>query len=372
MQITKIIKGFLLLACVAVYGYSAITIKTEQTFNITVNLANPLSIVWPFEVAIVGAKGQKGVRLGPKIGRGWRGEAGGEATYRFYIPQKGRYRLWAYCLWFDECANAVFAQTDNLKKAILGNDPIYNQWHWTRGFDVELQKGTHTLVLSNHSDHISLQKVLLTNLSSFTPDSHDPVFSDIFYDGFDGCDQGNFARWKIISGRWLVQNADANVCLTENALTGKSKNNSFIIYENSEWTDYVLNISVKSSIPDSPDSFLSICFGVNNPAQFYQLRFTPSENTDKVKMQIIDNTAETAKVLADSEAAWKSDVWHQVEINLTKDRIAAKVDEAEPIKTSVNRRIIGGIGLLLNGKITASFDNIHVRQITENTNKNEN
>jgi len=372
MRITKIIKCLLLLACAAVYGYSAITIKTGQTFNITVDLANPLSIVWPFEVAIVGAQGQKGLRIGPKIGRGWRGEAGGDAAYRFYIPQKGRYRIWVYCLWFDECANAVFAQVDNLEKAILGNDPIYNQWHWTRGFDAELQKGTHTLVLSNHSDHISLQNVLLTNSNSFKPDSHGPVFSDVFYDGFDGCDQGNFTRWKVISGQWLVQNADANVCLTENALISKSWENSFIIYENSEWTDYVLNVSVKSSIPDSPNSSLSICFGVNNPAQYYQLRLTPSKSIDKVEMEIIGKSAETTKVLAGSEVAWKSDIWHQVEINLNTGRIIAKVDEAEPIKISVNRQIIGGIGLLLNGKITASFDNVHVRQITENTNKNEN
>ena len=42
----------------------------------------------------------------------------------------------------------------------IGGGEIYNQWHWVRGFEVYLEKGTHTLVLSNHSDHICVQTVL--------------------------------------------------------------------------------------------------------------------------------------------------------------------------------------------------------------------
>jgi hypothetical protein len=364
MRTTKIIRGFLLFVCAGIYGYSTVNIKSGQAFNITVDLANPLSIVWPFEVAIIGTQGQKGLRIGPKIGRGWRGEAGGDATYRFYIPQNGKYRIWAYCLWFDECANAVFAQIDNLEKAILGNDPIYNQWHWTRGFDVELEKGTHTLVLSNHSDHISLQKVLLTNSHSFTPDSHGPVFSDVFYDGFDGCDQGNFARWKIISGEWTVQNPDANVCLTENALIGKSKDNSFIIYENNEWAGYLLNVAVKSSISESPNSSVAICFGIKDPNQYHQLQLRPSGNIDKVEMEIIRKTADRQDVLAHFISPWKSGLWHHIEIGLNTNAIVVKVDETKSIKIPINYRINGGIGLSLKGQITALFDDIHVRQST--------
>ena len=97
------------------------------------------------------------MRIGPNIGRGWCNEAAGSAEYKFYLPADGLYTIWTYALWHDECSNAVFAQIDDQKKAILGNDPVYNQWHWVRGFSIDLKKGSHTLHLSNHSDNIAVQ-----------------------------------------------------------------------------------------------------------------------------------------------------------------------------------------------------------------------
>lgn len=365
MRISKLIKILLIFFCAGIYGYSAVNINSGQLYNISIDTGKPLSTVWPFEVAIVGDDGERGLRIGPKIGRGWRGEAGGEANYRFYIPKDGRYLIWAYCLWFDECANAIFAQIDDLDKAIIGNDPVYNQWHWVRGFDVYLKKGTHRLLMSNHSDHVSLQKVLFTNSSINTPEDCSSVFSDIFYDGFDGCDQGNFTTWKVVSGKWLVQNPTELICLIENALIGESKDSSFIIYRNDDWSGYSLKAAVKSVVSESHDGSVGICFGVKDTNQYHLLKWWHIEGPDMVKMEISRRTAEETEVLADFEVPWKADNWHQVEIALNADNIVVIVDDAEPIEMPVNYRITGGIGLRLEGKITAYFDDIHVRQITE-------
>lgn len=365
MRTTKfIIKTLLILACVGIYSYSAIDADSGQVYNVSIDTGKPLSIVWPFEVAIVGDNGERGLRIGPKIGRGWRGEAGGEASYRFYVPKDGRYYIWAYCLWFDECANAIFAKINELDKAIVGNDPIYKQWHWVRGFDVPLEKGTHTLVLSNHSDHISLQELLLTNSAFITPEDCSFVFSDIFYDGFDGCDQGNFRNWEVITGEWDVRNPTQPMCLEENTLIGKSQNSTFIVHRGDNWSDYSLNITVMSLASERTDGSIDICFGLKNTSEYHQLNWHPTMS-GMVKMEISRKTAERTEVLSEFEVPWETGKWHQVEIELKEDNITVKVDDAKANEANVNYKITGGIGLRLEGETTAYFDDIHVRQLAK-------
>ncbi len=266
MRVKKLILTILILFSVLIYGYSAIHINKGRTYSIAIDLSQPFSIDIPAEISIVGNDGERGLRIGPNIGRGWRGEAGGQATYKFYIPETGQYILWGYCLWFDECTNAIFAKFDDSNKAIVGNDPIYKKWHWVRGFKTNLRKGTHTLVLSNHSDHISMQEILLTNSASVTPGNCSLTFSDIFYDGFDGCDEGNFKSWKQISGQWLVQNREqpASAGLVENVLIGKCKKKAFIIYQDSSWERYSLHLAVKSISLLDTNGTISICFGLTD------------------------------------------------------------------------------------------------------------
>jgi hypothetical protein len=365
MRLAKLAKILLILACVAIYCYSAVSTNSGGVHSISVDTGKPLSIVWPFEISVVGDNGEKGLRIGPNIGRGWRGEAGGQATYRFYVPEDGKFHIWAYCLWFDECANAVFARIDGLDRAIIGNDPLYNQWHWVRGFDVRLKKGTHTLLLSNHSDHVALQRVLFTNSAFSTPDDFSLVFSDIFYDGFDGCDQGNFTNWQAVSGKWGVYNPEQPMRLEENRLARMSEEDALLIYRGDDWSDYLFDIAIKSVVSEGAEGALGVCFGLKDATEYHQLRLSWPERPDLVKMELLRQTAQKARVLAGFEVPWKNDQWHQVEIALDPGSVAVKVDDREPFRAPVDYRITGGIGLSLQGKITAYFDDIHIREATE-------
>jgi len=366
MLIKKFTIAIFVLICVITYVYSAVYIHTGQIFSINVDLSKPVAIVWPFEVSIVGDMGEKGLRIGPKIGRGWRGEAGGKATYRFYVPEDGKYHIWAYCSWFDECTNAVFAKIDNLNKAIIGNDNIYKQWHWVRGFSVKLKKGAHELDLSNHSDHISLQKVLLINSATAIPDDCDLIFSDIFYDGFDGCDIGNFASWRPVSGEWIVQKPSKQMLFFENALIGKSQDSSFIMYEDDDWSNYSLNVAVKSLFSEDAEAVTGICFGVENPDQYHCLKWRPVKGTDKFHLEVSKKAYQQIQVITTFEMPWQMNKWNKVEINLNYGNITVTVNDEEPIETPVNYIIKGGIGLLLEGRNTAYFDDIHVRTVIDN------
>ena len=92
-------------------------------------------------------------------------------------------------MWFDECANAVFAKIDDLDKAILGNDPLYNQqwalpkidapeaWDTNTGSSDVIVAVVDTGVDYNHRD---LANNMWTNASGhygydFYNDDTDPI-----------------------------------------------------------------------------------------------------------------------------------------------------------------------------------------------------
>jgi hypothetical protein len=361
----RILTVLFLSACVVVYGYSAVDATAGRVFSINVDLSQPASIVWPFEIAVVGDLGEKGLRIGPKVGAGWRGKVGGKATYRFYVPEDGTYHTWAYALWFDKCANAIYAKVDHLDRAIIGNDPIYQKWHWVRGFGVPLKKGAHALELSNHSDHISLQKVLLINSGIALPDDCGLIFSDVFYDGFDGCHIGNFASWDVVCGQWGVEKPEAQHRYFENALIGRSKDSAVIVYRADDWSDYSLHVAVNTPLQVSERAAVGILFGVQGPDHFHRLTWRPLAGTEAVDMRLSRQTDQEVECLASFQTVCPADVWHQVEVVLENGTIRVNLNEVSQIDHPVNHDISGGIGLCVEGESMAYFDDVHVRTVTE-------
>jgi hypothetical protein len=228
-----------------------------------------------------------------------------------------------------------------------------------------LRKGTHTLVLSNHSDHIAIQKILFTNSVTITPEDFSLVFSDIFYDGFDGCDQGNFENWDVLCGQWLVLNPDEQICFEENVLIGRSEESSFIIYKNDDWTNYSFNVEIKPVVFEDIGGSIGICLGVKDVNQYYQLKFCRTKKPDTAKAQVIEQVADKAQALADFEVPFEPEQWHQVQISLGSGNITIKVDDAKLIETSVSDEIKGGIGFRLQGNVEAYFDDVHVSRIID-------
>ena len=71
------------------------------------------------------------------------------------------------------------------------------------------------------------------------------------------------------------------------------------------------------------------------------------------------------------EFAFEIDKWQQIQIALEEGFIEVICGENELIKIGTNEKIKGGIGLMLEGQITAYFDNIHVRKITHKENQEQ-
>lgn len=200
MRAKQFLRSGLFLVAIGSSLFAGLNLVPGTIYNIWIDAGKPFDVKAPFEIAEINDIGRSVLRIGPDVGRGWCGEAGGEALYSFEVPDNGIYYVWALCLWHDSCTNAVYAEIgqtkdtitgddaefnrqywdrefnwldvctgyfykreDRMKKAIIGNDPIFNQWHWVSGLSIYLEHGTHILRLSNHSDNISMQKLFLTN-----------------------------------------------------------------------------------------------------------------------------------------------------------------------------------------------------------------
>jgi hypothetical protein len=350
--------------CLLAYGTSALRLG-GRVFSVNVDLARPETIVWPCEVSIVGDLGEKGLRIPPKVGSGWEKKAGGKAAYRFYVPEEGRYQIWAYALWFDACANAVYARIDDLNKAIIGNDPIYGRWHWVRGFAVRLKEGAHALELSNHSDHISLQKLLLVNSETSLPDDCSLVFSDLFYDGFDGCHIGNFASWEPITGQWEVSRPDADLRYVENALVGRAAPDAVIVYDAPDWSSYSYHVALRFDRSYDPGSAVGLLFGVQDTEDCYAVLCRSLVGLDEFEMELSRWKGQAHSRLEVVRFPCRPECWHEVEVVLTPQAIKVLCDEKPQMEMATTEDIRGGIGLCLQGNSVAYFDDIHVVATSE-------
>jgi len=351
--------------CVLVYGYSALDTKAVRVFSVNVILSRPESLVWPLEIAVVGEMGEEGLRIGPNVGAGWKGKTGGAATYRFYVPEDGKYYMWAYALWFDKCTNAIFARVDDHAKAIVGNDPIFQKWHWVRAFSIWLTKGPHVLRLSNHSDNIAVQRVFFVNSGTTLPDDCGIVFSDVFYDGFDGCHIGNFTSWNIVRGQWAVRRPQARHAYVDNALVGESTDSAMILYHADDWSNYSLHVAVKTTASQDPRAAAGVLFGVQAPDHFYLLKWRAIEGSDKAEMQLSRQVDGRTELLGSVQAVCPPDLWHEVRVVLDAETIGVSLDDTSLLELSVDGEVTGSIGLFVEGQTTVYFDDVHVRMVTE-------
>jgi len=88
----------------------------------------------------------------------------GNVTFKIYVPQTGRYRLWARAWWYDACGNSFFVFVDDLDIANppYVTDSTYSKWHWVRGRRYNLTKGYHLIRFQNREDGAKLDQFLLT------------------------------------------------------------------------------------------------------------------------------------------------------------------------------------------------------------------
>ncbi len=320
----------------------------------------PLTVEPPFQVDLLEAGGARGVRIVEGAGRGWCNEAKGSATYTFYVPQGGSYVLWTYALWRGPCTNAVYVQVDDHPRTILGNDPVYGTWHWVRGVDYALGRGTHRLRLSNHSDGIALRQLLWLSDPYEQPGGERLASYDIFYDGFDGCDGGNADAWQRDAEGWDIQQSGSDTS-GDRYLAGCSPGRPvFAVTGEDGWTDYA--VSLRLNLRKAGTA--GIAFDWRGQQEHMVLRWRPSVDpeTGSGRIELVRVTEGKAAILAGEDAALPLDRWCDVAIEVSAGRLIVTLDGRVAAGLPGAEALRGKLALLVDDGGQAWFDEVHVRK----------
>lgn len=370
MKVSKRTTGVAIIVVVLTGISIVVSLRTtpSEACTIWIDAARPVSIEPPFEIVEIGENGELGLWLPAQEGHGWKGEAGGEAIYQFYAPVSGAYTVWAYCLWHDACTNAIYAQFDDLDKAVLGNDPEYEKWHWVKGFEVPLEKGLHQLRLANHSSNIAVQRVFLTNDALMTPPNVDTMAGTIlFRDDFNGCDRGNFPLWRHVAGKWEVDEPENLKSDADNVLVGTSDEKAVITYDNYTWNGIRMKVSVFSDSPSEPDAAIGIRFGIVDDKNYQEIRLTLLPDGEEAIASHVQYKFGQAKTLAQGKVPWQQGNWHELYLDATQSKPTLLLNGGALFTGGHGEEVRGGIGFALYGDIQASFDNVLIQ--TESNNK---
>ncbi len=262
-------------------------------------------------------------------------------------------------MWHDECTNAIYVQIDDIDKVVLGNDPVFDTWHWCRGFEIDLKCGFHTLHLSNHSDNVAVQKVLLTDSAERSPSGKDLATIELFYDDFNGCDHGNFPLWKAYGGEWSVKRRE-NHDRSNNLLIGKSSDHALLALSDRQWNEYSLTVSVFSPDGGEEGAWTGICFGLESESEYCQVRWSEEPSGGLAQMEVVRVTTEGTRLLAAFQTPWDSGQWHVVELDVQAKQLLITIDGGIKHAARLEGKFQGGIGLSLAGDIETRFDNVRV------------
>ena len=351
----------LLVFAVVIYAVSSFSFVGAR-HRVLVAADRPSHIEPPCQVDVVTANGDRGVRIPAGVGRGWCGEAGGSAEFTFYTPASASYTMWALALWAGACNNAVYVQLDNGEKVILGNDPLYDQWHWVRGVAWSLARGTHTVRLSNHSDSVALQQIMFLSDPLELPTGSTQASYDIFYDGFDGCDGGNITAWTRDSAWQLAQPAGARD-FDHRWLEGipdsqENAGTAFACVGDRAWRDYALNVSLKASGP----GLVGICLNWHGPSDYTALRWRPSdiERGASAKQELVRVHQGREQHVGAFRAELAPDRWIRVDLATHDGQLQLRVGDAAVESVVLGETLAGPFGFLVDGG-RLCVDDVHVR-----------
>lgn len=180
----------------------------------------------PFEIT-ASAASPGGVAVSLPEGRGDKARCAGRVSVPVRIETSGRYRLWLRSRWSDSCSNSIAVAVDGGELATVGQDAVYDLWHWIDAGEHELSAGGHTLVLAEREDGVAVDQALLSPSVAFVPTGPilDPHRQGAgmrrFADGFDRSPGHGNDGWLFRSGTWdIAFSLDPNRVPLQYALTG--------------------------------------------------------------------------------------------------------------------------------------------------------
>jgi hypothetical protein len=290
-----------------------------------------------------------------KIEEGSRGEklygTVGKCVYIVNISKSDKYVLWGRVKWNDGCGNSfLFEIKDIIEKQLLGQDGIYEQWHWVRKeLPVVLEKGKCEIVLRGIEDGVSLDKILLTNNPDYTPqDSSDKdiYFAANFYVGYEAC----IDEWIPINGDWhMTRNLESSWAY---GVCGDGESRS--IAGESWWSNYSFQCAVKTV----KRAGVGICFYYQDDDNYYLFRMA-GKNSGKdyaEKKQLIKVIDGQEYLLREDLGVCLDNQWYVLKAQIYDNDIKTYIDNNLAFEVYDSSLGAGKIGLYVDPNENTSID----------------
>jgi hypothetical protein len=200
-------------------------------------------------------------------GKGWYNGTGGEAVYLVSIEKAAKYTLWADAWWTDGCTNCFNVSLNKRaekrsKPFILGNDALYQTWHWVRGSQYDLAPGLYDLTFFNREDGVKLREIALTTDQDFDRTQMNTAPQTVTFPG-----SFNERTVKHLSNNeWMVVKPGAHAVLSPRA------GGAVLRLSDQRWNDFEL--SCEATLKS--DCLLSI--SISPQGEEPQVRFEIAEN----------------------------------------------------------------------------------------------
>lgn len=229
---------------------------------IVLNTTDAVEVMKPFKTA-KGENGRsdffslpEGVRKPVKAGTTGKPFSRGYVRYNPDVPRSDNYFTWMRVKWNDSCGNSISLVMDDNPPKIIGQDAIYNQWHWIPAGSYKLTQGKHTLSVWEREDGVAFDKILLTESDTFIPSG--TVGPEIQGDDFAGVRQfgDDFSRspghgiqdWEVLSGNWDIEfSFDPNRIPNQYSLVGQAatgESAELVLKDKNTWDGFEFSFSV--------------------------------------------------------------------------------------------------------------------------------
>lgn len=216
------------------------------------------AVTSPFAVVASAASPSGCAAVVPEGEGRWAGGLG-RAHLVLQVPEAGRFRLWLRCRWSDSCGNSLGAAVGDGPVLTVGQDAVYDRWHWVEAGEVEAAAGPLSLTLEEREDGVAVDQALLCPAdSTFVPAG--PIVEGTrqafgvrrFADGFDRSPGHGNEAWRFAAGSWeLTFSLDPNRIPLQYALSADPGGGGWAVAElaGPPWRGAAVRVSVYAGQP---------------------------------------------------------------------------------------------------------------------------
>jgi len=288
------------------------------------------------------------------------------ATYVARIGRKATYRAWLRVKWTDGDGNSLFLAVPGREPSVVGQDGTYGRWHWAPGPDVELTKGSHSLVILHREDGVSLDRILLVPDTRFVPVGTKGIHvpsgweaEDLYFaDDFSRSGDTQVRIWDSVAGDWKINFVlDPNKLPNFHSYVGRAEEQGLAVAGYRFWKDYRVDAAIKPL----GCAALGVVFSFTSPEHYLLVRWV-KDTQDKGRLELCRVADGEQKVLRAVPCPRLDDVWSLLSVRAWSDEVAVLLD-GYPVLEEKGVSLSGGKAGLYVFRGRAAFDNVEVSAI---------